>query len=46
MSPHRVARLGRALRDADLNVCLTDEIDAARALGLVDSQTATRSAVL
>ncbi len=36
MTPHRIARLGRALRDADLDVCLTDEIDAVRALTLVD----------
>jgi uncharacterized protein with von Willebrand factor type A (vWA) domain len=33
---HRIARLGRALRDADLDVCLTDEIDAAIALTHVD----------
>ncbi len=33
---HRVARLGRALRDAELDVCLSDEIDAARALAHVD----------
>jgi uncharacterized protein with von Willebrand factor type A (vWA) domain len=33
---HRIAQLGRALRDAEVGVCLTDEIDAARALSLVD----------
>jgi uncharacterized protein len=33
---HRVARLARALRDADLEACLTDEIDAVRALACVD----------
>jgi uncharacterized protein with von Willebrand factor type A (vWA) domain len=33
---HRLAQLARALREADLNVCLTDEIDAARALTCVD----------
>jgi len=33
---HRVARLGRALRDADVGVCLTDELDAAQALALLD----------
>ncbi len=36
MTSHRVARLGRALRDAGVGVCLTDEIDAARALTHVD----------
>jgi uncharacterized protein len=33
---HRIAQLGRALRDADLKVCLTDEIDAVRSLAHVD----------
>jgi uncharacterized protein with von Willebrand factor type A (vWA) domain len=32
----RIARLGRALRDAGVGVSLTDEIDAVRALSLVD----------
>ena len=32
----RVARLGRALREEQVGVSLTDEIDGARALGLVD----------
>jgi len=33
---YRLAQLARALREADLKVCLTDEIDAARALTCVD----------
>ena len=34
--PLRIARLARALRDAEVMVCLTDEIDAARCLAHVD----------
>ncbi len=33
---HRIALLGRALRDAEVDVSLTDELDATRALTLID----------